>query len=88
MMTITKSLNDENCHTSLCQKSHLSAVLAEVEADAAGAGVVITRRGMPVARLVPEPRSGGFDWAELHLWVSAPPVSGLTVAEMRERDLL
>jgi antitoxin (DNA-binding transcriptional repressor) of toxin-antitoxin stability system len=69
-------------------KSHLSAVLAEVEADAAGAGVVITRRGMPVARLVPEPRAGGFDWAELRLWVSAPPVSGLTVAEMRERDLL
>ena len=31
---------------------------------------------------------GGVDWAELRLWVSAPPVSGLTVAEMRERDLL
>ena len=37
-------------------KSHLSALLAEVEA---GQGVVITRRGKPVARLVPEPRSGG-----------------------------
>ncbi|EXI74834.1 MAG: hypothetical protein AW07_01445 [Candidatus Accumulibacter sp. SK-11] len=45
---------------------------------------------MPVARLVPQPRAGGgrFDWAELHLWVSAPPVAGLTVAEMGERDLL
>jgi prevent-host-death family protein len=69
-------------------KSHLSAVLAEVEAGDAGEGIVITRRGMPVARLVPEPRAGGFDWAELRHWVSAPPTSGLTVAEMREQDLL
>ncbi|WP_297479120.1 type II toxin-antitoxin system prevent-host-death family antitoxin [Ferrovum sp.] len=66
-------------------KSHLSALLAEVEA---GQGVVITRRGKPVARLVPEPRSGGFDWSDLRNWVSAPPTSGMTVAEMREQDLL
>ena len=61
-------------------KSHLSAVLAEVEADEAGAGVVITRRGIPVARLIPEPQARGFDWAELNLWVSAPPLSGLTLS--------
>lgn len=66
-------------------KSHLSALLAEVEA---GAELVITRRGKPVARLVPEPQSGGFDWADLHHWVMAVPSRGLTVAEMREQDLL
>jgi len=60
-------------------------LLAEVEA---GQGVVITRRGKPVARLVPEPRPGGFGWSDLRNWVSAPPTSGLTVAEMREQDLL
>jgi prevent-host-death family protein len=66
-------------------KSHLSALLAEVEA---GEDVVITRRGKPVARLVAEPGSGGFGWADLRNWVSAPATSGLTVAEMREQDLL
>jgi prevent-host-death family protein len=67
-------------------KSHLSALLADVEA---GAELVITRRGKPVARLVPEPRSGGFDWADLQHWVAAaPPTPGLTVAEMRDQDLL
>lgn len=66
-------------------KSHLSALLAEVEA---GQRVVITRRGKPVACLVPEPRSGGFDWPDLRNWVSAPPMPGLTVAEMREQDML
>ncbi len=67
-------------------KSHLSAVLAEVEADEAGAGVLITRRGMPVARLVPEPRAGGGDWAELHLWVSAPRVGRSRYAEDTKTD--
>ena len=66
-------------------KAHLSALLAEVEA---GQGFVITRRGKPVARIVPEPRSGGFDWSDLRNWVSVPPTSGLTVAEMRAQDLL
>ena len=66
-------------------KSHLSALLAEVEA---GQGVVITRRGKPVARLVPESQSAGFDCSDLHNWVAAAPTSGLTVAEMREQDLL
>ena len=67
-------------------KAHLSALLTDVEA---GGELVITRRGKPVARLVPEPRSGGFDWADLQRWVAAaPPTPGLTVAEMREQDLL
>ena len=66
-------------------KSHLSALLAEVEA---GQWVVITRRGKPVARLVPEPRSAGFGWTDLQNWVAAAPIAGLTVAEMREQDLL
>jgi prevent-host-death family protein len=66
-------------------KSHLSALLADVEA---GEAVVITRRGKPVARLVAEPRSNGFDWSDLHIWVSAPPTPGLTTAEMRDQNLL
>ncbi|MFZ4539991.1 type II toxin-antitoxin system Phd/YefM family antitoxin [Propionivibrio sp.] len=69
-------------------KAHFSAVLAEVEAGEDDKGVVITRRGMPVARIVPEPRAVGFDWAALRHWVSASPTQGLTVTEMRERDLL
>lgn len=66
-------------------KSHLSALLVDVEA---GEALVITRRGKPVARLIPEPQSGGFDWSDLHHWVMAAPSPGLTVAEMREQDLL
>ena len=66
-------------------KSHLSALIAEVEA---GQDVVITRRGKPVARLAPEPGPRGFGWSELRQWVSAPASPGLTVAEMREQDLL
>jgi prevent-host-death family protein len=66
-------------------KSHLSTLLADVDA---GEEVVITRRGKPVARLVPEPRSAGFDWSDLHRWVAAGPTSGLSVAEMRAQDLL
>lgn len=66
-------------------KSHLSALIADVEA---GHGVVITRRGKAVARLVPEPGPKGFGWPELRKWVSAPAAPGLTVAEMRAQDLL
>ncbi len=66
-------------------KAHLSALLDEVEA---GEGVIITRRGKPVARLIPESRSKGFDWSDLQLWVSAPPRAGLTVEEMRKQDML
>lgn len=66
-------------------KSHLSALLAEVEA---GGGVIITRRGKPVARLVAEPRQEGFAWPDLQQWVSTPPTSGLSVADMRTQDLL
>jgi|688.fasta_scaffold13768_8 prevent-host-death family protein len=66
-------------------KSHLSALIADVEA---GQGVVITRRGKSVARLVPEPGAKGFGWSDLRNWVSASTAPGLTVAEMREQDLL
>ena len=67
-------------------KSQLSALIAEVEA---GGEVLITRRGKPVARLVAEPRSMPFDWSDLREWVAAAPESGgLSVAEMREQDLL
>lgn len=66
-------------------KSHLSALIDQV---GTGAEVVITRRGKPVARLVAETPPEGFGWAELARWVSASPVAGITVAQMREQDLL
>lgn len=44
-------------------KSHLSAVMDQVEA---GEEVVITRRGRPVARIVPE---RAFDPGEARGWV-------------------
>lgn len=66
-------------------KSHLSSLLAAVEA---GEEVVITRRGRPIARLVPEPGTA-CNWDTLEAWVeSGPPASGITVAELREQDLL
>lgn len=67
-------------------KSHLSALLADIEA---GEEVAITRRGKPVARLVAEPCAEGFGWSDLRTWVAqgAAP-QGLTVAEMREQDRL
>ncbi len=66
-------------------KSHSSSLLVEVEA---GEDVVITRRGKPVARLIAEPQSVGFYWADLRSWVAEQGSAGLTVAEMREQDLL
>lgn len=66
-------------------KSHLSALLSEIEA---GEEVVITRRGFPVARLVAEQPVAAFDWADLRAWAACAPAAGLSVAEMREQDLL
>jgi len=66
-------------------KSHLSALLSEIEA---GEEVVITRRGRPVARLIAEQRVVAFDWAELREWAAGAPAAGLTVTGMREQDLL
>lgn len=72
-------------------ESHLSALIDDVES---GAEVVITRRGRPVAQLVPEPTRNptapdAFGWEALHAWVdAAPAVAAATVAELRERDLL
>lgn len=68
-------------------KSHLSDLLATVEG---GEEIVITRRGKPVARVIPEPAAlAAFDWASLRAYVRAHPAhAGLTVAEMREQDLL
>ena len=66
-------------------KLHWSALIAQV---GTGDEVVITRRGKPVARLVAEVPQEGFGWAELARWVRAPPAAGMTMAQMRERDLL
>jgi prevent-host-death family protein len=66
-------------------KTRLSSLIANVQA---GDDVVITRRGQPFARLVPEPGASGFGWSALRTWVAAAPAEGLTVAQMREQDLL
>lgn len=69
-------------------KARFSALLAEVEA---GEQVIITRRGKPVARIVPEPvaASSVFDLAALRAFVQTEPCrKSLSVAEMREQDLL
>ena len=75
-------------------KAQLSSLLAEVEA---GHDVTITRRGKPVARLTavdavgpapaPAPR---FGFTALRAYVAAadPAPGGLTVAQMRVRDLV
>lgn len=66
-------------------KSHLSSLLADVEA---GEEIIITRRERPIARLVPEP-GASCNWDALEAWVqSGPPAPGATVAEVREQDLL
>ena len=54
-------------------KARLSAVLAQVEA---GEEVVITRRGVAIARIVPEPAaaSQAFDLAELFAFVDSQPL--------------
>ena len=75
-------------------KAQLSSLLAEVEA---GHDVTITRRGKPVARLTAVGPLGAakasaprFDFAALRAYVAAadPTQCGLTVAQMRSRDLL
>lgn len=66
-------------------KTYLSSLIADA---AAGQDVLITRRGQAVARLVAEPGAGGYGWAALRAWIEAAPTEGLTVAQMREQDLL
>ncbi len=67
-------------------KARLAAMLTEVST---GEEIVITRRGKPVARLIPEPPEKPFDWSGLRRWVAAaPPAKGVAVEEMRRQDLL
>lgn len=68
-------------------KARLSAVLAQVEA---GEEIVITRRGVAIARLVAEPaaRFPPFDMAELFAFVDGQPMhvgpdAGQFVGQMR-----
>jgi len=69
-------------------KARLSAVLADVEA---GEEIVITRRGLAVARIVPEPSAApsDFDLSELFAFVDRQPMhggpdAGELLREMRE----
>ncbi len=68
-------------------KAHLSAILSQVEA---GEELQISRRGQPIARLMPEPKSGlesAFDLAALAAFVDAQPQStGNSVVAMRAQD--
>lgn len=69
-------------------KAHLSEALARVEA---GDELIITRRGRPVARLVPErsrqPASAAFDLARLEAFVDAQPEApGNSVVDMRATE--
>lgn len=69
-------------------KSHLSALIGNIEA---GEDMLITRRGKPVVRLtaVREEQPSRFDMAALRHFVTAQPMNkSLTVAEMREQDIL
>jgi prevent-host-death family protein len=53
-------------HVSIKQaKDTLPALVREVEA---GAHIVITRNGKPVAEVVPRQRRGGTDWEALERW--------------------
>lgn len=66
-------------------KARLSAVLAEVEA---GEEIVITRRGVAVARIVPEPAAtpADFDLAELFAFVDSQPMhAGPDAGELLRR---
>ncbi len=68
-------------------KSHLSALISEVES---GQELLITRRGKPVARVTREPLPlSNIGWSELRALVESQPAqTGLTVEEMRNQDLL
>ncbi|MBB4152694.1 prevent-host-death family protein [Sphingomonas jinjuensis] len=60
-----------------------------VERAASGETVEIARRGRVVARLVSaEPVRPPIDWEALDRLRGSMPVSTLTVAEMRRRNLL
>jgi prevent-host-death family protein len=71
-------------------KARLSAVLAEVEA---GEHIIITRRGLAVARLVPEPAAAQaeLNLAELFAFVDSQPMhagpdAGELLRSMRNED--
>lgn len=68
-------------------KAHFSALLSAVTG---GEEVVVTRRGRPIARIVPSPeKQTPFDLHALRAYIGSEPVqSGPTIAEMRERDQL
>jgi len=67
-------------------KAHFSALLSSV---AEGEEIVITRRGRPVARIVPPVRATTFDLGALRAYVEATPgAAGMTVEEMRDADRL
>ena len=68
-------------------KARLSALVDRAEA---GETVEITRRGRPVAKLVPtEPPREPFDWAALEAFIATlppQPDSGEFVSQMRDED--
>lgn len=74
------------CATIADTKAHLSALIADIES---GEQIIITRRGKPVACLTAAPQASPTGWTELAAWIhESPPSTGLSVAEMREQELL
>lgn len=67
-------------------KSHFSALLSAV---ANGEEIIVTRRGQPVARIVPPHSPQVFDLDALRSYIAAgPAASGMTIEAMRSADQL
>jgi prevent-host-death family protein len=63
-------------------KAHLSAIL---EAVAAGEEVVVTKRGKPVARILPEKQSPTtIDWAKIDAFRNAMKLSKSSLTKSRK----
>ncbi len=64
-------------------KAHLSAIL---EAVAGGEGVVVTKRGKAVARILPEKQNPmAIDWAKIDAFRKTLKTSKASRAELRKQ---
>ena len=67
-------------------KARFSALIGRAEA---GETVQITRRGKPVARIVPiEPAAEPIDWEAIDRLRESLPKNTMTIVEMRRLDVL
>ena len=64
-------------------KAHLSAIL---DAVAGGEEVVVTKRGKPVARILPEkPNPTTIDWPKIDAFRNTPQKSKVSVSMVRKQ---